>query len=104
MNETASTVQTDLLIPEPPTGDILAPELHAPIPPLSIGQSLLYGAGGIAGGLLFTMMNNALPLFLRLYSMPPGLPHFLNPGGPVPATVVALLTNERSLFGGLIQP
>jgi MFS family permease len=36
--------------------------------------------------------------------MPVGLPAFLNPGGPIPATVVALLTNERSLFGGLIQP
>jgi maltose/moltooligosaccharide transporter len=104
MNETASTVQTDLLIPEPPAGDVLTPGLHPPIPPLSIAQSLLYGAGGIAGGLLFTMMNNALPLFLRLYTMPLGLPGFLNPGGPVPATVVALLTNERSLFGGLIQP
>jgi MFS family permease len=49
-------------------------------------------------------MNNALPLFLLAYTMPLGLPAFLNPGGPIPATVVALLTNERSLFGGLIQP
>jgi MFS family permease len=71
---------------------------------LSITQSLFYGTGGIAGGLVFTMMNNALPLFLLSYTMPLGLPAFLNPGGPIPATVVALLTNERSFFGGLIQP
>ena len=74
------------------------------IAPLGISQSLLYGAGGIAGGLVFTMMNNALPLYLLSYTMPLGLPAFLNPGAPVPATIVALLTNERSLFGGLIQP
>src|SRR5215203_214253 len=71
---------------------------------LDLSQSLLYGVGGIAGGLVFTMMNNALPLFLLAYTMPLGLPLFLNPGGPIPATIVALLTNERSLFGGLIQP
>jgi maltose/moltooligosaccharide transporter len=74
------------------------------IPPLSLAQSLLYGSGGIAGGLVFTMMNNALPLFLLTYTMPLGLPVFLNPGGAIPATLVALLANERSLFGGLIQP
>jgi MFS family permease len=71
---------------------------------LNLSQSLLYGVGGIAGGLVFTMMNNSLPLFLLAYTMPLGLPLFLNPGGPIPATIVALLTNERSLFGGLIQP
>lgn len=71
---------------------------------LSVTQSLFYGTGGIAGGLVFTMMNNALPLFLLSYTMPLGLPAFLNPGGPIPATVVALLTNERSFFGGLVQP
>jgi MFS family permease len=49
-------------------------------------------------------MNNALPLFLLGYTMPLGLPSFLNPGGAVPAAIVGLLTNERSLFGGLIQP
>jgi maltose/moltooligosaccharide transporter len=83
------------------------PTHHAPedfIPTLSASQALLYGTGGIAGGLVFTMMNNALPLFLLSYTMPLGLPSFLGPGGPVPATLVALLTNERSLFGGLIQP
>jgi MFS family permease len=74
------------------------------IPPLSLTQSVVYGSGGIAGGLVFTMMNNALPLFLLTYTMPLGLPAFLNPGGPIPATLVALLANERSLFGGLIQP
>ena len=52
----------------------------------------------IAGGLVFTMMNNSLPLFLLAYTMPLGLPLFLNPGGPIPATIVALLTNERSLL------
>lgn len=71
---------------------------------LSLSQSLLYGVGGVAGGLVFTMMNNSLPLFLLAYTMPAGLPQFFNPGGPIPATIVALLTNERSLFGGLIQP
>jgi MFS family permease len=65
---------------------------------------LLYGAGGIAGGLVFTMMNNALPLMLMGYTMPTGLPEFFAPGQPVPAQIVALLTNERSLFGGLVQP
>ena len=74
------------------------------IAPLGLAQSLLYGVGGVAGGLVFTLMNNALPLFLLAYTMPLGLPAFLNPGGPIPATIVALLTNERSLFGGLIQP
>jgi Na+/melibiose symporter-like transporter len=82
------------------TGPLPVPQIK----PLSLSQSLLYGVGGIAGGLVFTMMNNALPLFLLAYTMPLGLPALLNPGGPVPATVVALLTNERSLFGGLIQP
>jgi MFS family permease len=77
---------------------------HRHIPPLSLSQSLFYGSGGIAGGLVFTMMNNALPLFLLTYTMPLGLPAFLNPGGAIPATLVALLANERSLFGGLIQP
>src|SRR5207249_5609244 len=80
------------------------PALGAGHAPLSLLQSLLYAAGGIAGGLVFTMMNNALPLFLLSYSMPSNLPAFLNPGGAVPATIVALLTNERSLVGGLIQP
>lgn len=79
-------------------------EVEEDIPALSRSQTLLYGMGGIAGGLVFTMMNNALPLFLLSYTMPLGLPAFLNPGGAIPATVVALLTNERSLFGGLIQP
>lgn len=79
-----------------------AEPLH--IPPLSLSQSLLYGSGGISGGLVFTMMNNALPLFLLTYTMPLGLPAFLNPGGPIPATLVALLANERSIIGGLIQP
>jgi maltose/moltooligosaccharide transporter len=80
-----------------------ATEAHH-IPALSLRQSLLFGSGGIAGGLVFTMMNNALPLFLFTYTMPLGLPAFLNPGGAIPATLVALLANERSLFGGLIQP
>lgn len=71
---------------------------------LTLPQSLLYGVGGVAGGLVFTMMNNALPLFLLAYTMPLGLPAFFGPGGAIPATIVALLTNERSLFGGLIQP
>ncbi len=84
-------------------GERLA-EADSHITPLSLSQSLLYSTGGIAGGLVFTMMNNALPLFLLSYSMPTNLPAFLNPGGAVPATIVALLTNERSLFGGLIQP
>ncbi len=83
-------------------GDGAIASLH--IPPLSLSQSLFYGSGGIAGGLVFTMMNNALPLFLLSYTMPLGLPAFVNPGGPIPATLVALLANERSLFGGLIQP
>ncbi len=74
------------------------------MPELGLRQSLLYSSGGIAGGLVFTMMNNALPLFLLTYAMPLGLPAFFNPGGPIPATLVALLANERSLFGGLIQP
>ncbi|HUP27459.1 MAG TPA: MFS transporter [Chloroflexia bacterium] len=80
------------------------PEAEGHLPPLKTSQALYYSAGGIAGGLVFTMMNNALPLFLLSYTMPLGLPAFLNPGGPVPATIAALLTNERSLFGGLIQP
>jgi len=80
----------------------VAEALH--IPTLSLSQSLLYGSGGIAGGLVFTMMNNALPLFLLTYTMPLGMPAFLNPGGAIPATLVALLANERSLLGGLIQP
>ncbi len=71
---------------------------------LHLRQMLLYSSGGIAGGIVFTMMNNALPLFLLGYTMPPGLPAFLNPGGAMPATVMAMLTNERSFFGGLIQP
>lgn len=74
------------------------------LPALNLSRAVLYAIGGIAGGLLFTMMNNALPLFLRAYTMPLGLPAFLNPGGPIPASIVALLTNERSFFGGLIQP
>jgi len=74
------------------------------IAPLGRLQALLYAVGGVSGGLVFTMMNNALPLFLLAYTMPLGLPAFLNPGGPVPAALVGLLTNERSLFGGLIQP
>ncbi|HST05278.1 MAG TPA: MFS transporter [Chloroflexia bacterium] len=74
------------------------------IAPLSPLQIFFYAVGGVAGGLVFTMMNNALPLFLLAYTMPLGLPAFLNPGGPVPAAIVGLLTNERSLFGGLIQP
>jgi MFS family permease len=74
------------------------------IKPLSLSQALFYSSGGIAGGLVFTMMNNALPLFLLTYTMPLGLPAFLNPGGAIPATLVALLANERSLVGGLIQP
>lgn len=71
---------------------------------LHLRQMLLYSSGGIAGGLVFTMMNNALPLFLLGYAMPLGLPAFFNPGGAMPATVMAMLTNERSFFGGLIQP
>ena len=74
------------------------------IPPLHLSQMLLYGTGGIAGGLVFTMMNNALPLFLKLYTMPAELPELFSPGQGVPAQVIALLTNERSLFGGLVQP
>ncbi len=84
--------------------EITAPADIHHITPLGLSQSLLYAMGGIAGGLVFTMMNNALPLFLLAYTMPTGLPAFLNPGGAIPATIVALLTNERSLFGGLIQP
>ncbi|HYP40166.1 MAG TPA: MFS transporter [Chloroflexia bacterium] len=92
---------TDILSP---AEEVDAADPEDQIAALSITQSLFYGTGGIAGGLVFTMMNNALPLFLLSYTMPLGLPAFLNPGGPVPATVVALLTNERSFFGGLIQP
>lgn len=77
---------------------------EAAVAPLHVRQMLLYSSGGIAGGVVFTMMNNALPLFLLGYTMPLGLPAFLNPGGAMPATVMALLTNERSFFGGLIQP
>jgi Na+/melibiose symporter-like transporter len=84
-------------------GEEQAPS-EAEIPELSLAQSLFYGTGGIAGGLVFTMMNNALPLYLGSYRMPTGLPGVFNPGGALPATIVALLTNERSLFGGLIQP
>jgi MFS family permease len=72
--------------------------------PLHIVQLLLYGAGGIAGGLVFTMMNNALPLMLLGYTMPSDVPDFFAPGRAVPAQIVALLANERSLFGGLVQP
>ena len=74
------------------------------IRPLHLSQMLLYGAGGIAGGLVFTMLNNALPLMLMGYTMPPDVPQFMAPGQPVPAQIVALLANERSLFGGLVQP
>jgi len=74
------------------------------IRPLTLSQVLFYSSGGVAGGLVYTMMNNALPLFLLAYTMPLGLPAFLNPGGAIPATIVALLANERSLVGGLIQP
>ena len=81
--------------------DAQRPELG--IAPLGRLQALLYAVGGVSGGLVFTMMNNALPLFLLAYTMPLGLPAFLNPGGPVPAALVGLLTNERSLFGGLIS-
>ncbi len=77
---------------------------HGDLPPLNTGQALFYSSGGIAGGLVFTLMNNALPLFLLSYTMPQGLPAFLSPGQPIPATIVAMLTNERSFFGGLIQP
>jgi len=65
---------------------------------------MLYGLGGLAGGLVFTLMNNALPLFLKAYTMPFSFAPFFEAGGAVPATIVALLANERSLFGGLIQP
>jgi Na+/melibiose symporter-like transporter len=92
---------TDILSP---AEEVEAADAEEQIAALSITQSLFYGTGGIAGGLVFTMMNNALPLFLLSYTMPLGLPAFLNPGGPIPATVVALLANERSFFGGLIQP
>ena len=74
------------------------------VAPLSAAQLTLYGMGGLAGGLVFTLMNNALPLFLTDYTMPFGFAPFFDAGAPVPATVVALLANERSLFGGLIQP
>ncbi len=74
------------------------------IPPLHASQLMLYGLGGLAGGLVFTLMNNALPLFLKAYTMPFGFSPFFEAGAAVPATVVALLANERSLFGGLIQP
>src|SRR4029079_3413038 len=74
------------------------------IPPLHRSQLILYGVGGIAGGLVFTMMNNALPLFLKSYSMPVALAPLFREGDAIPATIVALLANERSLFGGLIQP
>jgi maltose/moltooligosaccharide transporter len=83
---------------------ILNQENEPYIRPLSISQMLFYGAGGIAGGLVFTMMNNALPLYLQSYTMPAELPEFFAPGRAVPAQIVALLTNERSLFGGLVQP
>ena len=74
------------------------------IPPLHASQLILYGMGGLAGGLVFTMMNNALPLFLKSYTMPVALSPFFVAGDAIPATIVALLANERSLFGGLIQP
>lgn len=74
------------------------------IPPLHASQLLLYGLGGLAGGLVFTLMNNALPLLLKSYTMPFAFQPFFDAGAPVPAAIVALLANERSLFGGLIQP
>ncbi len=74
------------------------------IPPLHTSQLILYGVGGIAGGLVFTMMNNALPLFLKSYTMPVTLAPLFREGDAIPAVIVALLANERSLFGGLIQP
>src|SRR5688500_6344446 len=77
---------------------------HAEPPQLNTGQALVHNNGGIAGGLVFTLMNNALPLFLLTYTMPLGLPAIFRRGEPIPATLVALLTNERSFFGGLIQP
>jgi MFS family permease len=91
---------------EPPSGSENRAKVRTVpyIKPLSLSQALFYSSGGIAGGLVFTMMNNALPLFLLTYRMPLGLPAFLNPGGAIPATIVALLANERSLVGGLIQP
>ena len=87
-----------------PSEDDGIPHGHGDLPPLNTGQALFYSSGGIAGGLVFTLMNNALPLFLLSYTMPLGLPAFLSPGQPIPATIVAMLTNERSFFGGLIQP
>jgi MFS family permease len=105
MRADETTLLTEQPPISPPTGADASAALEAlHIPPLSLSQSILYGSGGIAGGLVFTMMNNALPLYLLTYSMPLGLPPFLNPGGPIPAAIVALLANERSLFGGLIQP
>lgn len=77
---------------------------HSDLPPLNTGQALFYSSGGIAGGLVFTLMNNALPLFLLSYTMPLGLPAFFRPGEPIPAALVGMLANERSFFGGLIQP
>ncbi len=89
-----------------PTAPVLTTHLdrEPDLPQLSLTQSVLYSTGGIAGGLVFTMMNNALPLFLLTYTMPLGLPAFLNPGGAMPAAIIGLLANERSFFGGLIQP
>ncbi len=81
----------------------LAAEPAETILDLNLGQMILYGTGGVAGGLVFTMMNNALPLFLGTYRMPAGIP-FIAAGSQIPATIVSLLANERSLFGGLIQP
>lgn len=81
----------------------LAAEPAETVPDLNLRQMILYGTGGIAGGLVFTMMNNALPLFLGTYRMPAGIP-FIAGGSQIPATIVSLLANERSFFGGLIQP
>lgn len=76
----------------------------AELPNLSVSQIALYSLGGVTSGLVFTMMNNALPLYLATYRMPFGVQPFFKAGDAIPATIVATLTNERSLVGGLIQP
>lgn len=97
------TFRVDLSHTHPPVS-VAGEHAQEAIPPLHGSQLMLYGLGGLAGGLVFTLMNNALPLLLVSYSMPFSFPPFFNEGAAVPAVVVALLANERSLFGGLIQP
>src|SRR2546423_5242235 len=63
---------------------------QATVPRVPLRTALLFSVANVGSNLVFALFNFAIPLYLKSYGLP--------------AALIGLLANERSLVGGFIQP